>query len=127
MSKSKFLQYLKTERRYSKHTIVAYENDLNQLELFAQSEFELKDLSKVDSPLLRSWMVSMLESGIETRSINRKISTCKSYYSFLLRNGEIKSLPTSKLSSPKSKKNITAICQRIRNGEFIRKNRVSKR
>jgi integrase/recombinase XerC len=106
MSKFKFLLYLQTERRYSKHTIIAYENDLKQLEEFALLEFEITKLKEVDSALLRSWMVSMLESGKDARSINRKISTCKSYYSFLLRNGEIKSLPTSKLSSPKAQKAI---------------------
>lgn len=104
MSKSKFLKYLQTERRYSSHTLIAYENDLKQLSEFAQSEFDVSELKEVDSMLLRSWMVSMLESGMDARSINRKISTCKSFYSFLLRNGEINSLPTSKLSSPKSKK-----------------------
>lgn len=116
MSKSKFLQYLQTERRYSNHTIVAYQNDLNQLELFAKEEFDILELKEVDSMVLRSWMVTLLESGMDARSINRKISTCKSYYTYLLRNGKIKSLPTSKLSSPKAKK---ALPKFVKENEMI--------
>ncbi|MBL1146034.1 MAG: tyrosine-type recombinase/integrase [Bacteroidetes bacterium] len=104
MPKSSFLNFLKSERRYSNHTIIAYQNDLEQLELFAKSEFEIEDLRKVNFAILRSWMVALLESGISAKSINRKISTCKSFYTFLLRNNEIENLPTSKLSTPKVKK-----------------------
>lgn len=116
MSKSKFLQYLQTERRYSHHTIIAYQNDLNQLEQFAKEEFDILELKDIDSMVLRSWMVVLLESGMDARSINRKISTCKSYYTYLLRNGEIKSLPTSKLSSPKAKK---ALPKFVKENEMI--------
>lgn len=104
MSIPKFVQYLQTERRYSKNTVTAYETDLNQLASFSSSEYEVNDLKEVNGSILRSWMVSMLEEGKGAVSINRKISTCKSYYSFLLRGGEIKKLPTSKLISPKAKK-----------------------
>ena len=104
MSIPKFVQYLQTERRYSKNTVTAYETDLNQLASFSSSEYEVNDLKEVNGSILRSWMVSMLEEGKGAVSINRKISTCKSYYSFLLRGGEIKKLPTSKLLSHKAKK-----------------------
>lgn len=99
-----FLQYLSSEKRYSVHTISAYEIDLNQLKEFATEHFDEEDLLQLTAAVLRSWMVTLIEQGLDARSINRKISSCKSFYRYALRLGKIDSLPTDKLSSPKVKK-----------------------
>lgn len=115
MSIKDFLKYLSSEKRYSKHTLLAYENDLAQLQLYLEEVYQLSELDQAEDMMLRSWIVSLLELGMETRSINRKISSCKSYYSFLLRKGKIKQLPTGKLSSPKVKKSLPKF---VREGEM---------
>lgn len=84
-----FLNYLEKERRYSAHTVTAYRNDLIQLTDFLAVEFEISNPKKANSQMLRSWMASLVENGLNNRSVNRKISTVKSYYNFLLRKSEV--------------------------------------
>lgn len=101
-----FLNYLEKERRYSAHTVTAYRNDLIQLTDFLAVEFEISNPKKANSQMLRSWMASLVENGLNNRSVNRKISTVKSYYNFLLRKSEIEKLPTHKLMTLKIKKSL---------------------
>src|SRR5690554_64948 len=101
-----FLIYLEKERRYSVHTITAYRNDLSQLAIYLETNFELLDVQLADSQMLRSWLVSLMEDGLSTTSINRKISAVKSLYIFLLKKGSIKAVPTAKIISPKQKKSL---------------------
>jgi integrase/recombinase XerC len=99
-----FFNYIEFEKRYSKHTIEAYQNDLAQFETFLITyEKELKDVSHID---IRNWIVSMMEQKISARSVNRKISALKSFYKFLLRRGEIKKTPLSKVQTPKTSKRL---------------------
>lgn len=106
MPVDQFLSYLEKERRYSKHTITAYKNDLNQLLLFLEQEYEIDQPQEASSPMLRSWMVRLMEFGITPKSVNRKLSSIKSYYNFLLKNKLIESSPASKLVSPKVTKSL---------------------
>lgn len=101
-----FLNYLEKERRYSAHTVTAYRNDLIQLTDFLAVEFEISNPKEANSQMLRSWMASLVENGLNNRSVNRKISTVKSYYNFLLRKSEIEKLPTHKLMTLKIKKSL---------------------
>jgi len=102
-----FLEYLEKEKRYSRHTITAYKTDLLQLQSFLAAEFELK-VVEANSQALRSWLVSLMEKSINTKTINRKISSLKSFYNFLLKKELIEMLPTSKLISPKVEKPLPA-------------------
>ncbi len=102
-----FLIHLERERRYSQHTITAYRNDLLQLQDFLNDEYEERVVS-ANSQMLRSWLVQMIENGITSKSVNRKISSAKSFYNYLLRQGEIKVSPTLKLISPKTQKPLPA-------------------
>jgi integrase/recombinase XerC len=83
MAITHFLNYLRLERQYSKHTITAYKNDLNSFQTFCSEVYENQDISNVNYPQIRSWIVSLVELGISNRSINRKISSLKSFYKFL--------------------------------------------
>ena len=105
---SEFLSYLKNEKRYSTHTIKAYENDLDQFAAYLREVYDEANPLKTIPSALRSWVVSLLDEGVTARSVNRKISTLKSYYKFHKRQGDIESLPTAQLQSPKQKKQLPA-------------------
>lgn len=102
----KFLTYLKTEKRSSEHTVVSYENDLNQFKLFVELEFEVLSLKEVDSTFIRSWVMALSELGLENSSISRKLSTLKAFYKYLIRIGELEKNPTLKVVAPKQKKRL---------------------
>lgn len=101
-----FLNYIKNEKRYSEHTIRAYENDLYQYLDFGQSTS--KDFNPLmgDHQIIRKWIVFLMQNGDKARSVNRKISTLKSYYKFLFKQGVIQNLPMEKIVKPKMEKNL---------------------
>ncbi len=106
MSVQRFLQYIKFEKRFSPHTILAYENDLDQFFNYQKLTYEVNDISEVNHPMIRSWIVSMMEAKISPRSINRKITTLKTFYKFLIRNGSVTTNPMLKIQSPKTSKRL---------------------
>lgn len=106
MAISDFVSYLKNEKRYSAHTIVSYEKDLIQFNDFLKLNYDNVELIDSGSTMLRSWIVSLVENGLTAKTINRKISTLKSFYKYLYSNNIITTLPTSKLISPKLKKGL---------------------
>ena len=101
-----FLQYLLSEKRFSKHTVNAYRTDLHQFISFIDSDFEISSLSDVNDKIVRSWLVYMSDRGLSPRSINRKLSSLKSYYKFKLRSGEIKNNPAININGPKTEKRL---------------------
>lgn len=101
-----FLQYLRSEKRFSEHTVLAYENDLNQFSFYLEEVYELDDLSKVNDKIVRSWMVHMSDLGLSARSINRKLSTLKSFYRFACNNGFCKTNPLINVVGPKQEQRL---------------------
>ena len=83
MLANQFISYLSKEKRYSSHTVEAYQNDMTLFSEFIRREFELSDLSKVNQDVIRSWMVTMIDDGVLPTTVNRKISTLKSFYNYL--------------------------------------------
>jgi integrase/recombinase XerC len=100
---SHFLDYLQKNKRYSVHTITAYKTDLSQLQAYLQVRYEM-GVELANSETLRSWVVDLLENGTQSKSVNRKISSIKSFYKYMLREGVIDKNPTDKLISPKVSK-----------------------
>ena len=99
-----FLNYLRLERNYSERTIVAYEEDLREFEeYFKKTDAEL-DFRSVHSDNVRNWMVSLMDDGRSETSVNRKLSSLRSFYRFLLRRKEITVNPMLKVVGPKKKK-----------------------
>jgi len=88
-----FLEYLSLEKKYSIHTIDAYRNDLQAFRLFCAKEFPTQDIDTIDYQLIRPWIVSLVTNGIGNRSVNRKVSSLKSYYKFLVRIEQIEVSP----------------------------------
>lgn len=98
-----FLDYLRFERNYSEHTVVAYETDLRQFGDFLKSVGEELDYTNVDSDLIRSWVVTLMESSKST-SVNRKLSSLRSFYRFLMKRGKTTVNPLAKITGPKNSK-----------------------
>ena len=101
-----FLKYLEFEKRYSQHTVISYQTDLEQLSTYLDSNFKDTNIESADFRMLRSWLISLIESGIQPRSVNRKIATLRSYYKFLRKQGLINSDPMLKVKVLKSKKTL---------------------
>ena len=98
-----FLDYLRFERNYSEHTVVAYETDLRQFGDFLKSVGEELDYTNVDSDLIRSWVVTLMNSSKST-SVNRKLSSLRSFYRFLMKRGKTTVNPLAKITGPKNSK-----------------------
>jgi len=105
-NKESFLKHLQFERRYSPHTLSSYKMDLDQFEVFCQSVDRDMVADHADFRLIRSWVVSMMESGLAARTVNRKITTLKSFYKYLLQQELISANPMDKVLSPRQNKRL---------------------
>jgi len=103
---SEFCDYLSHQKRYSIHTVNAYRKDLEQFSQFILSDFNTTSYNEVNSSMIRSWMVQLIEKDISTRTINRKISTLKSYTKYLLKKNTIEVSPLLKVVTPKTSKRL---------------------
>ena len=97
----KFLDYIKVEKRYSEHTITSYKKDLEDFLSFVMNTEGSQNLVQVDKKVIRNFLVHLTENNFQKRSINRKLSTLRSFYHFLLKIGEIKVSPLESVSSLK--------------------------
>jgi len=101
-----FLNYLGHEKRYSEHTVRSYKSDLEQFIAFGQIGIKNFDPLTSDHQVIRKWIISLLDTGISARSVNRKVTTLKTYYKFLYRQQLISVIPTQKVVVPKMKKSL---------------------
>ncbi|MBI9053842.1 MAG: tyrosine-type recombinase/integrase [Bacteroidales bacterium] len=111
MYKDFFLKYLQFEKRVSQNTLRSYTNDLNQFIDFAKENFQVEDYDFVDEKLVREWIVSLMERGFSSVTVNRKISTLKTYFRFLLRENRILFNPMDKVISPKVSKKLPSFVE----------------
>lgn len=118
-----FLEYLQFEKRYSRHTIVSYETDLTQLQDFLAVSMDNMVLEEVSTLILRSWLAGMKDTGMETRSINRKISAVKSFYRFLLRKELVQRNPAALLRLMKTSKRLPAFMDETDTGALMQEGR----
>lgn len=101
-----FLDYLRFEKRYSQHTLIAYQNDLEQFFAYLQGQFQSPVLTEITHGYVRSWLATLKEEQITAKSINRKISTLKSFFKHQLRAGVVTITPMSSVVSPKISKRL---------------------
>ena len=101
-----FLKYLHSEKRFSEHTVLAYQNDLRQFSIFLEDFYEIDDLQLVTDKMVRSWMVELSDIGISARTINRKLSTLKSLYRFSKAKGICAINPLVNIVGPKQEKRL---------------------
>lgn len=101
-----FLNYLQYEKRYSPHTLLSYQNDLEQFADYSLKQYERDNIVQCTHLEIRSWIVSMMEQKITARSINRKISALKSFFKYMMRKGEVTKSPLAKVLNPKTGKRL---------------------
>ena len=103
---SKFLDYLQFEKRYSKNTLVSYKNDLEHLQNFLTVAYHSTTVESIKHLHIRSWIVDMMQKSYSAKSVNRKISSLKSYFKFLKRSKLIEKNPMLKIVAPKMGKRL---------------------
>jgi integrase/recombinase XerC len=106
MSLKPFTDYLLLEKNYSVNTITSYKKDLESFGEFISKEYQTPSIDQVNYPLIRNWIVSLVDSGISNRSINRKISSLNSYYKFLQKIDVIGTNPLAKHKALKTNKKV---------------------
>lgn len=104
MLKESFLKYLRFEKNYSDDTIVSYGTDLSKFEEYFKTVDENLDFAAVDADIVRGWVLSLMEGGCTATTVNRKLSSLRSFYRYLLRQGVVSVDPLMKVTGPKKKK-----------------------
>ncbi|GAB3928775.1 tyrosine-type recombinase/integrase [Larkinella terrae] len=103
---SLFLEHIRYEKRLSHHTLTAYRIDIDQFQDYLKSQYELEKPETATFHQIRSWIVSLVESGLDKTSVNRKIATLRSFFGFMLRRKVIETDPMLKVSALKTSKKI---------------------
>jgi integrase/recombinase XerC len=106
-----FIEYLQFEKRYSKHTIISYQNDLEQCFQFLLSQYEIADIKQITPSMVRTWLAELKGDEMTAKSINRKISTLKSFFKFQLRQGLVAASPMTTITSPKISKRLPSFVE----------------
>ena len=101
-----FIEFLQFQKRYSKHTIVSYENDLNSFFAFLAMQFPETPIDKIKVVYIRSWLADMKENKMSARSLNRKISSLRSFFKYLLKNKYVLVNPVNGITSLKMPKKL---------------------
>ena len=114
-----FLKYLQFEKRVSVNTLRSYNNDLNQFIDFVSSNYVNIEIHQSDEKIIRAWIVSLMEKDFSSVSVNRKISTLKTFFKFLLREDSITSNPMDKVISPKSSKKLPSFVEEFQMNKLL--------
>lgn len=106
-----FLNYLQFERRYSRHTIISYQTDLAQFFHYLINAYESIPVESISSSMIRSWLAELKSEGLSAKSINRKISSLKSFFKYQLKTGVLQKTPMTIIVSPKVSKRLPAFVE----------------
>jgi integrase/recombinase XerC len=128
----RFIRYIKFEKRYSPHTVSAYQSDLDQFMLFlngpANAEATQEPISPHPNQIsyhdIRNWMVELMGQKLTARSVNRKMATLRKYFKFLLQEGIITENPASKIRSQKIPKNLPVVVEEARLTQMLDSNEI---
>jgi integrase/recombinase XerC len=101
-----FIDYLRFEKRYSAHTVSSYHTDLLAFYTYLGQTFGNQELEEITPVFIRSWLADLKDRGITSKSINRKISTLRSFFKYYLKRGTITTIPTSSVTAPKISKRL---------------------
>jgi len=119
MPYAKFLRFLQYEKRFSQHTLTAYGTDLKQFFDFMGQTYQAQKPEEITPFFIRSWIVSLLDRKIDSRTVNRKISSLKTYFKFLMREKTISQNPMLKIVSPKTAKKLPVIVDRQKMDQLL--------
>ena len=106
-----FLDYLKFEKRYSQYTIISYQNDLEQFFGFLMSQFDAPAIEKITGSFVRSWLAELKGDEMTAKSINRKISSLKSFFKHQMKTGVVTETPMAVIISPKISKRLPSFVE----------------
>jgi integrase/recombinase XerC len=101
-----FLDFLKFEKRYSRHTLLSYQTDLVSFFDYLVTQYGEVSLQQVSHSFIRSWLASLKDEGLKAKSLNRKISTLKSFFKFCIKTGVLAQTPMTKVTAPKNEKRL---------------------
>lgn len=108
MTINQFIKYIQYEKRFSQHTVLAYQQDLEQLSYYLERNYEISELSQAKAIHIRSWMVELIEEGYHVNSVRRKLSTLKAFFKYLQKYHGLAGNPMRKVVVPKSGKRLPA-------------------
>jgi len=107
-----FLNYLKFEKRFSQHTIISYQNDLEQFFSYLIAEYESPAINNIVAIQIRSWLAELKgKENLTAKTINRKISTLKSFFKYQLKTQAIEATPMTTIVAPKISKRLPVFVQ----------------
>lgn len=101
-----FINYLRYEKRYSSHTVTAYSKDLDQFVSYCTKVIGEFDVKRVDTKLVRSWVVVLMEQLLSPRSVNRKVTTIKAFFKYMMKEHFVENNPAVNLPLPKIRKKL---------------------
>ena len=101
-----FLDYLKYEKRFSQHTLVSYQTDLISFFDYLEITYGAVSLHELSHVYIRSWLASLKDEGLTAKSLNRKISSLRSFFKYQVKTGVIEQTPMSKIIAPKNEKGL---------------------
>jgi integrase/recombinase XerC len=101
-----FLEYIKFEKRFSRHTLISYETDLKAFWDFLIASYGPVELSQITHSIIRSWLADLKDQGMTAKTINRKISSLRSFFKYNMKTGVIRQTPMTKVVAPKSEKRL---------------------
>ncbi len=107
-----FINYIRFEKRFSNHTITAYQNDLQQFADYIQITYNTNNSADINHLIIRSWIVDMMNKKISSRSVTRKITTLKTFYRFLIRQKIVLENPMQKIQAPKTSKRLPVFVEK---------------
>lgn len=106
-----FLKYIAFEKRFSHHTVTSYRSDLEQFSRYISDQFSAEGLNETTQLMVRSWILSLMDSGVSPRSVNRKIASLRAYFKFALKRDEILKNPMEKVKLLKVQKELPSFAE----------------
>lgn len=127
-----FIDYLKFERNYSPRTLKNYEDDLKAFKKFFKDLDATLEWDTLDADVVRDWMVSMMDAGQAATSVNRRLSSLRTFYRFLLKREMVENDPVRGIQGPKKKKPLPVFVResemdRLLDGNYFRDDFEGKR
>lgn len=117
-----FIDYLVYQKRYSKHTIIAYRKDLNQFFEYIHDIYNTSNLDLVEESWIRSWLAQLIDEGMNPKTVNRKISSVKSFFKYLVRTNSIINNPSIQIQGPKQNKRLPVFVEEIKMDQLLKLN-----
>jgi len=106
-----FLDYLRFQKRYSENTIISYENDLSSFFEFLFLEYKITDLKEITASIVRTWLASLKENKCSSKTVNRKISSLKSFFKYQLKIKNLSISPVAAIASLKVSRKLPSFIQ----------------